>query len=168
MKQLMRGVMLSILILMSTWTSLAANDFPYQLAPATSTSGSNDKTLGVGAGLDTVKKGLDEGKLGGVIKEESATTLILAFVGYAFQFYVYIAVGLIMFFGWKLIISQGDAEARKKAISGIVNIAIGTLIIYLAYGIVSFVINLTSPTKAETPTTQSVPTGAVNKAPIVQ
>lgn len=149
MKQIMQGIVLSMLIFMSSGTSLAASDFPYQLTPSGTT---NSTSLGIDEGLKTVEKNLPTG----VSKTESASTLILGFVSYALQFYAYIAVGLIMYFGWKLIISQGDAEARKKAISGIVNIAIGTLIIYLAYGIVSFVINLTSPTPTATTTAQPV------------
>ncbi len=118
-----------------------AQNFPYDLSGTGATTGSADPVLGIDAGLQQVETGniLPQG----VQTEPSVSRLALLWVGYALTFYTVVAVLMLIYFGVRLVISFGNAEERKKAMSAIINLILGTMIIYFSYWIVDFVISLT-------------------------
>ena len=54
---------------------------------------------------------------------------------------VVVVILMIILAGFRWMLSGGDEEKRKKAQSALINAIIGLVIIFLAYAIVSFVIN---------------------------
>lgn len=54
---------------------------------------------------------------------------------------VVVVILMIILAGFRWMLSAGDEEKRKKAQSALINAIIGLVIIFLAYAIVSFVIN---------------------------
>jgi len=121
----------------------SAADFPYQLdrTPG-SASGvpTSDEGLGIEAGLQAVER---DGQLPqGVQREQSVSNLILSFVGWGLGFYGVVATLLVIYFGVRLIAARENPDERKKAVQGLINLTIGTVLIYLSFAIVSTIVNL--------------------------
>lgn len=95
---------------------------------------------GLESGLNDAKNSLP----GGIQKEDSFTKLVIAWINYFLQFYIFVAVGIIIYFGIQILISREKTDKRKEAITAIINIAIGTILIFFAYAIVIAIVNLVS------------------------
>lgn len=108
------------------------SNFPYKI---------NDNGLGATQGLTVVENNLPEG----IQKEDSVKNLVLDWVKYFLQFYSLIAVGLVMYLGVTLIVAREDEKKRNDIIKALINLAIGTILIYLSYAIVNTIINLITP-----------------------
>lgn len=114
-------------------TSTVSPDFPYTL--------DNGGNLGAQAGLDVAKDSLPQG----IEKQDSAKVLILQWVTYFLQFYTLVAVGIVIYLGIRLIVSFGNEDQRKETIKALINLAIGTALIYLSYAIVNTIVNVINP-----------------------
>ncbi len=124
---------------MSLSVSLGANpatqqlDFPY--------STDNQGNLGAEAGLNIARENLPQG----VEKQDSLKDLILGWVTFFLQFYTLVAVGIVVYLGIKMVVSMGNEEQRKETIKALINLAIGTVLIYLSYAIVNTIVNVITP-----------------------
>ncbi|MFN7160397.1 MAG: hypothetical protein ACK4NC_02175 [Candidatus Gracilibacteria bacterium] len=93
---------------------------------------------GLEAGLDNAAEDLP----GGIQRQDSFVQLVLGWINYFLQFYIFVAVGIIIYFGVQILLSRDKTDKRKEAITAIINIAIGTLLIFFAYAIVIAIVNL--------------------------
>ncbi|MBW7954566.1 hypothetical protein H3C61_02010 [Candidatus Gracilibacteria bacterium] len=73
----------------------------------------------------------------GVINE-----VLISFKDLLFYFLGFIAIGVFLYFGFKLITSRGNEEEFKKTLMGFVYAVIGLAIIPLAYGAVKLIASL--------------------------
>ncbi|PIV90955.1 hypothetical protein COW46_00385 [Candidatus Gracilibacteria bacterium CG17_big_fil_post_rev_8_21_14_2_50_48_13] len=129
--------------------------FPYGVSTSQTNPGS-----GLDVGLQTLQNKVDEGK-SGIIQEDNLRTLVVNWTSYFLQYYMVVAVGLLIYFGVRLILAGGSEDERKKLVQALINLAIGTLIIFLSYAIVNQIVNLISPAgNVTTPvtTTTNTPT----------
>ncbi len=110
-----------------------AQDFPYKL--------NDNQNLGATQGLAIVEQNLPEG----IQSEDSVKNLVLDWVKYFLQFYSLVAVGIVMYLGVSLILAREDEKKRGDIIKAIINLAIGTMLIYLSYAIVNTIVNLITP-----------------------
>jgi type IV secretory pathway VirB2 component (pilin) len=66
-------------------------------------------------------------------------------IRYLMSFISIIAVIYIIYAGFSVMIGGGDEEKVKKAKNIILYVVVGILIMWLAYGIVKFTLNIVSP-----------------------
>lgn len=128
-----------------------AGDSSFPFNPGTTPNPNNNfpyANVGLEKGLDTAAKNLP----GGIQKQESFTQLVIGWINYFLQFYLFVAVGIIIYFGVQILISRDKTDKRKEAIAAIVNIAIGTLLIFFAYAIVIAIVNLVNVNEFKTNT----------------
>ena len=131
---------LSLFLFMgSCFTAHAQVNFPYGNKDVVTQPGT-----GLAEGLNRLEQNIDQ-KETGIIKEDSLKELVNGWTSFFLQFYMFLAVGLLIYFGVRLIVSQGAEDERKKLIQAIINLAIGTLVIFLSYVIVNQVVSLIDP-----------------------
>lgn len=133
--------------------------FPYGAGTAQTNPGA-----GLRVGLETLENKIDEDR-SGIIKEDNLRTVIVNWTSFFLQYYMVVAVGLLIYFGVRLILSRGAEEERKKLIQALINLAIGTLIIFLSYVIVNQIVSLVAPGAPAQVTTRTTGTPASSPAP---
>ncbi|MDD3144874.1 MAG: hypothetical protein PHV23_02065 [Candidatus Gracilibacteria bacterium] len=97
---------------------------------------------GLGDGVDQVKNS----GIQGLVTIGTGSEYVQRMVAYALSFLAIVAVILIIYAGFNLLISIGDEEKAKKSKTIIFFAILGLLIIFLAKPITTFVINILSST----------------------
>lgn len=86
-----------------------------------------DKTAGLNVGW----AGTDQG--------ESIIDIIKRFINYALSFLALIALGMLLWGGYKMVASGGDEEAYKEGLKILKNAAIGIAFIAVSWFLVTFI-----------------------------
>lgn len=128
------AVLLGVTLAGQCFAEVSINsNFPYKL--------NDNQNLGATQGLSVVENNLPEG----IQSEDSVKNLVLDWVKYFLQFYSLVAVGIVMYLGITLIVAREDEKKRNDIIKALINLAIGTILIYLSYAIVNTIVNLLTP-----------------------
>lgn len=139
------ALLVSIMVCIISPLTVQAAAFPYGNSTAVGNSGTAQAPgLGISAGLESLEAKIDEGN-SGIIKEDSLKTLVNDWTSFFLQYYMVVAVGLVIYLGVRLVLSQGSEEERGKTKQAFLNLAIGTAIIFLSYVIVNQVVSIVSP-----------------------
>lgn len=130
--------------------------FPYGAGTNVSQPG-----LGLTQGLNQIDQNINQQQTG-IIKEKSLKELVNGWTSFFLQYYMIVAVGLLIYFGVRLVVSRGAEDERKKLVQAIINLVIGTLIIFLSYVIVNQIVSIVGPSApaAATTTTTAGAAGA--------
>ncbi|MDD2907951.1 MAG: hypothetical protein PHH98_04890 [Candidatus Gracilibacteria bacterium] len=102
----------------------------------------NGVPCGLKDGVDYIQKG----GLNGPVTNGTGSEYVQKIVAYGLSFLAIVAVILIIYAGFNLLISIGDEEKAKKSKTIIIFAILGLLIIFLAKPITTFVINVLSST----------------------
>jgi hypothetical protein len=74
-------------------------------------------------------------------EEGSLPEVIKSYIAFILGFVTLIAVIYALWAGWNIMTAGGDEEKVKKGRTTIIQITIGIIVMWLAYSVVSFVIN---------------------------
>lgn len=151
-KKVLTALLLSGMFLGGMGATQAVERFPYGGSTSVSSPGG-----GLSEGLNRLEQNLDENETG-IIEEDSLKDLVNGWTSFFLQYYMILAVGLLIYFGVRLIVSQGAEEERKKLMQAIINLVIGTLIIFLSYVIVNQVVSIIDPSGNVDATTNTTTT----------
>lgn len=88
-------------------------------------------------GVDAVKDGIND-----IEKERKFSEYIQDVIGYVLTFVSLLAVAYIMYAGFQILTWNGDEEKLKKSRQTIIYVIIGIIVIWLAWSITSFIINI--------------------------
>lgn len=97
----------------------------------------DDGDCGLDAGIELAKQGIND-----IEKDRSLSEYVQDIVVYLLTFISIIAVLYIMYAGFNILIGNGDEDKLKKSKATIVYVAIGIVLIWLAWPITSFLLNL--------------------------
>lgn len=124
--------------------SPGTSSFPYASGPAANATPTGTfpyANQGLEAGLNAVESKLPQG----IQKQRSFTQLVKDWINYFLGFYMFVTVGLILYYGFQILISRDKTEKRKEAMGAIINIILGTLLMVFAYAIIIAIVNLATP-----------------------
>lgn len=147
LRTLVATATLALLMSLGTGFASAADTAPTPAPFPYARPGANVDQPGIGLseGLSGIDRNIDSSQTG-IIKEKSLTALVNGWTSFFLQYYMIVAVGILIYLGVRLVVSAGKEEERKKLIQALINLVIGTLIIFLSYVIVNQVVSIVDPT----------------------
>lgn len=108
-------------------------------------NGATEPGIGLNDGLKSIDEKINTEQTG-IIKNQTLRQLVNGWTSFFLQYYLVVAVGILIYMGVRLVVSQGKEDERKKLLQALINLVIGTLVIFLAYVIVNQVVALVDPT----------------------
>lgn len=136
----MKKILIVLVLMFSFWTSTYTqagffDDFINDETPNAYVCA--DGECGLDAGIELAKNGIND-----IEKDRSLSEYIQDIVIYLLTFVSIIAVIYIIYAGFNILIWNGDEEKLKKSKSTIIYVALGIVLIWLAWPITAFFLKI--------------------------